>query len=549
MTKPHSLVTSAIEGLGQRYLPEDRIDFLLGELQIFWDARIDLFVGNNATCCYEKWGGSNTLEPSVLSELLAVNTRDSISHNSYHIVLAHKKNLASGVLRITTSKKFDLRRVKSLQRATKAVCKFLTTEIVRLQSKRIGIFDFLEIERIGDVGSFSRALLSETLKTAGYRFGAVYRLVDQFSQVTSNVDRGFPKKVRTTAGLHRTLERCLFEEEVRITTWRGAAAKDSAYDVIVNVHIPIMCNEFPGCLVLATHIPHVVSSAERRSLTQLSAIMTEAFTSYFREIMFYDEVRNKEKDLAIQAFDTLVQSTRHQVREKIDLIDIYRYNLEEEAQRLHDGDFFLSELRKMKAALRGADEELNKMAEAATKADVPPQRLLFSTLIQRALTPDSNRIDLLGIRIVRKFSDFHIECFPNYLEHALFHIIQNAVDAFERDSRNVDKKAITIRMEKNVTTLKRSVTFHIEDNAGGIQIDNVYFDDLTTRIDNNNDLFSKGTSSKHYSNVGGLTRGLGLSIVRNYITYHRGSIRLEALKQGTKFSITLPLSVEDIEIE
>ena len=101
--------------------------------------------------------------------------------------------------------------------------------------------------------------------------------------------------------------------------------------------------------------------------------------------------------------------------------------------------------------------------------------------------------------------------------HVMTNIIDNSIDAFNTDTEN---NIIKISSYKS----KKTFFLSIEDNAGGITIEPI------------NLIFEPNITNKSYGS------GIGLAIVKNIIeSKFNGSVEVEKVKNGSKFTIIIPL--------
>ena len=121
------------------------------------------------------------------------------------------------------------------------------------------------------------------------------------------------------------------------------------------------------------------------------------------------------------------------------------------------------------------------------------------------------------IRIVKSFGDIpETECYPNELNQVFMNILVNAAQAIKH------------RGEITVKTWREGdrVNIAISDTGVGIPPENL------------SKVFDPGFTTKGV----GLGTGLGLSICYKIIQDHRGAIEAESSKQGTTFTISIPLN-------
>jgi len=121
------------------------------------------------------------------------------------------------------------------------------------------------------------------------------------------------------------------------------------------------------------------------------------------------------------------------------------------------------------------------------------------------------------IRIVKCFGDIpEIECYPNELNQVFMNILVNAAQAIKH------RGEITVKTWREGDRVKIAIS----DTGVGIPPENL------------SKVFDPGFTTKGV----GLGTGLGLSICYKIIQDHRGTIEGESSKQGTTFTISIPLN-------
>ncbi|ADN10204.1 PAS domain-containing sensor histidine kinase [Sulfurimonas autotrophica] len=117
--------------------------------------------------------------------------------------------------------------------------------------------------------------------------------------------------------------------------------------------------------------------------------------------------------------------------------------------------------------------------------------------------------------------DISIVTYKNELLQTILNILKNSIDAFKEN--NIKNKKISVIVVNN----KESVLITIEDNAGGIRIDNLQ------------KVFEPYFSTKSKNGT-----GLGLYMCKTIINEHlHGNISLNSNTNGTKVAIQLPNKV------
>ena len=121
------------------------------------------------------------------------------------------------------------------------------------------------------------------------------------------------------------------------------------------------------------------------------------------------------------------------------------------------------------------------------------------------------------IHIVKCFGDIpEIECYPNELNQVFMNILVNAAQAIKH------RGEITVKTWREGDRVKIAIS----DTGVGIPPENL------------SKVFDPGFTTKGV----GLGTGLGLSVCYKIIQDHRGTIEAESSKQGTTFTISIPLN-------
>jgi two-component system, NtrC family, sensor kinase len=121
------------------------------------------------------------------------------------------------------------------------------------------------------------------------------------------------------------------------------------------------------------------------------------------------------------------------------------------------------------------------------------------------------------IRIVKCFGDIpEIECYPNELNQVFMNILVNAAQAIKH------RGEITVKTWREGDRVKIAIS----DTGVGIPPENL------------SKVFDPGFTTKGV----GLGTGLGLSLCYKIVQDHRGTIEAESSKQGTTFTISIPLN-------
>lgn len=145
-----------------------------------------------------------------------------------------------------------------------------------------------------------------------------------------------------------------------------------------------------------------------------------------------------------------------------------------------------------------------------------PDTFDITELVEELVNENEERLALKDIKFNTALHDVVIARFDRpMMKQALFQVIENAVDASEKS------QVISIKVFEEGAEVKLMVA----DNGGGIP------EDIQTHI------FAPfyTTRERH--------KGLGLTLARNVIEAHQGSILLHSSDAGTEVLITIPKNV------
>lgn len=149
----------------------------------------------------------------------------------------------------------------------------------------------------------------------------------------------------------------------------------------------------------------------------------------------------------------------------------------------------------------------------------------LSQIIDRSINTLAHIIEEKEVNIERNYPEsFTIDCIPEHIEQLIINIIDNAVDAVDKNGK------IKIDVAENDDL----VEITIADNGAGIDesaLGKIYDPFFTTKE------FGSGT-------------GLGLYMAYSYVASHHGTISVESkLEEGSTFKIKLPIVQESKPVE
>lgn len=142
-----------------------------------------------------------------------------------------------------------------------------------------------------------------------------------------------------------------------------------------------------------------------------------------------------------------------------------------------------------------------------------PDTFDITELVKELVNENEERVELKKLRFNTSLHEVVIARFDRpMMKQALFQVIDNAIDASEKD------QAISLKVNEEGTDVK----LIIADEGKGIP------EDIQSHI------FAPFYTTKERH------KGLGLTLTRNVIEAHQGSISLHSSGEGTEVIITIP---------
>ncbi|RXJ94603.1 histidine kinase [Malaciobacter molluscorum] len=146
------------------------------------------------------------------------------------------------------------------------------------------------------------------------------------------------------------------------------------------------------------------------------------------------------------------------------------------------------------------------------------EKFLIKDEIESVLRLLNTKIEQNNITIIKQLESFTYEGYKTSLTNSIMVIIENAIDEHSKNLNNNKKIFITLKESNN------EIYLTIEDNAGGIKIDN--FENLY-KID--------------YSLKGKNGSGIGLALTKRLVENRlNGTISISNTKDGAVFTIVFP---------
>lgn len=275
--------------------------------------------------------------------------------------------------------------------------------------------------------------------------------------------------------------------------------------------------------VVARGLNDILEGLER--LSEAVDVRLEAASEKFR--LKSAEIADTHREMAVLS-DELARAGRlaalgqaaanmaHQIGTPLNLISAYVQLLLQSARSEGDSVERLKAIQdqvaKVTAIVRGA-------LDSSRPPAIPHERADLATLVRRVCRMARPMVEQAGVEMEVVVPDGPTAFLtdPLQLELALLNFISNGVDAMPSGGK------LTIRLDRGVDNLR----LHIEDTGGGIP------PDLVAHI------FEPWVTTK----APGKGSGLGLSIARQVIASHGGSIQVDNRPgKGVRFTIDLPLA-------
>jgi len=232
------------------------------------------------------------------------------------------------------------------------------------------------------------------------------------------------------------------------------------------------------------------------------------------------------QQIRFNAIRELLSNIAHQWRQPLNVLAANLQNMEmlHEFDQLSEEQIHQSIKKSMKLITQMSaviDSFRGAFDNSTIEEDISIQKSVESAL--KIITDMLEAKDIV-VKVDIK-TDSIIKGRPNEFNEVLLHIINNAIDAFEKNS--IKNPYILIAAHKNDRTAELSIS----DNAGGIDettLQSVYEPYSTTKFK------SSGI-------------GMGLFIAKTTIVHHmQGNLELKNVDEGVKCTITLPLKQKDL---
>lgn len=300
------------------------------------------------------------------------------------------------------------------------------------------------------------------------------------------------------------------------------------------VMIPIVIgNKIWGILSLATQLSYYFNSVEILGLETVAhgiGVSVSNFNNYHKN---HNKIYELAQNATLITGLEIAQSVRHEVRnimsECMTILLVLRTTFDKQKNNIHFDKLSIKH------------DELQKTIEKIKTATRPPEKIL-SKLNLYSVLEDSKKLvqgrleeQEIRLRIGKEFN-IEFEGYEDWLRHAFLNLFMNSIDAFK--SRSKKNREIILTIDPNDDNLER-IKFSYSDNAGGIDIANLYIPDLVrdeVKNNMNNLIFEKNVSSKKEDGS-----GYGLFLTREIIQkYHKGSINISNNKSnGITFLIEI----------
>jgi signal transduction histidine kinase len=222
--------------------------------------------------------------------------------------------------------------------------------------------------------------------------------------------------------------------------------------------------------------------------------------------------------------DEFLATLSHELRTPLNAIQGWNTVLMQTARNEQDTQALQTIDRNVRAQVRIISDLLDMSRIVSGKLHLDVQPLRLHEVIEQALDAIRQSADAKGIRITTLL-DSNIGLVrgdPNRLQQVLWNLLSNAVKFTARGGR------VSVVLER----VNSHVVILIEDTGIGIRSDFLpYVFDRFRQ--------AESSTTRHHTGL-----GLGLSIVKNLVELHGGSVRVKSPgeNQGSTFIVALPIS-------
>jgi PAS domain S-box-containing protein len=223
------------------------------------------------------------------------------------------------------------------------------------------------------------------------------------------------------------------------------------------------------------------------------------------------ESKRKEK---LSAMGELASGVAHEIRNPINAIGMIAQRLDKEFKVENESEEYHRITNLLRSEVTRINKIITQFLSYAKPLDIQIKKINSKDFFDDIYRLYSDQAKLKGVRLI-KLSDpsFEIMIDPELIKQSLMNLVQNAIDAVEKNGK------VEFIYFRKVNSLIIEVT----DNGKGIP-DSV-----------KNKIFDLYYTTKPKGN------GLGLSIVQKIIAEHNGTIEVfSEVNKFTKFKITIP---------
>ena len=224
-----------------------------------------------------------------------------------------------------------------------------------------------------------------------------------------------------------------------------------------------------------------------------------------------EESKRKEK---LSAMGELASGVAHEIRNPINAIGMIAQRLDKEFKVEKDSEEYHNITNLLRSEVTRINKIITQFLSYAKPLDILLKKVNSKEFFDDIYRLYSEQVKLKGAQL-KKLSDqsFEITIDPELIKQSLMNLVQNAIDAVDRNGK----------VEFNYFVKSDNLIIEVTDNGIGIseKTKNKIFDLYYTTK-------PEGT-------------GLGLSIVQKIITEHKGTIEVfSEANNYTKFKITIP---------
>ena len=272
---------------------------------------------------------------------------------------------------------------------------------------------------------------------------------------------------------------------------------------------------------------------ENQELSEQLMEKNKILENNFRELTAaHDELKNMKAQLIhsakTSALGVMGSGLAHEINNPLAIIDGYNDRLE---GLIENNDLSRDQVQKVNNKIKKSTERIRKIvlhmkefSQGFNKEDTGEQVFDLRDILENMAVFFSGRVDNAGAKVSFQLPEHpvFIQGIPASVEHAIFNIVHNAIDAVEMSA----KKEVQIELRAKGDS---HVELIVQDSGCGIP-ENILFK-----------IYDPFFTTKEI----GRGVGLGLSVARSYLEEHGARIDCQSQEgNGTVFTIEFPIKKE-----